>query len=412
MHVLVLGYRRHQRIQGAPRLSSPSAGKIAAAEGTIKRNSFYLYLGASPVLRRHAQGLYGLGGMPPKRPKTVNRLNRASDREAEIKRASSLLEDLRSPVYRPGPVRDATEPRAVSSGASQAWPLVLLLGGLALALMAVAALSPRPARGEVAQARETVIGVSGETIPSKLPRSRMAPSRLRLGFTSETPSAPTTPEITAIRLEVSRNIAFQTAGLPSCPIADLYSESSQAGQVCAGSLIGHGTVISEVTLPGQAPATIEGHLLAFYDLGEGQSRILAQVTSAGAVPLTYVIPFTIEKTRGIYGTALYVHHMQFIAGICRRGHPNCFSQTYTYKGIYGHISKFDLALDRQFVHAGRRTSVVSADCPARNGSSSASFPLVKVNLAYSGAISRSHVATRRCEVSKAPRHRRRTTVKE
>jgi hypothetical protein len=171
-------------------------------------------------------------------------------------------------------------------------------------------------------------------------------------------------------------------------------------------------VISEVTLPGQAPATIEGHLLAFYDLGEGQPRILAQVTSAGALPLTYVIPFTTEKTRGVYGTALYVHQMQFIAGICRRGHSNCFSQTYTYKGIYGRISKFELTLDRQFVHAGKRTSVVSADCPASGGSSSASFPLVSVDLAYSGAISRSRVATRRCEVFKAPRHRPRTTVKE
>ena len=124
---------------------------------------------------------------------------------------------------------------------------------------------------------------------------------------------------------------------------------------------------------------------------------------------TYVIPFTIKKTRGIYATALYVHQMQFIAGICARGYPNCFSQTYTYKGIYGHISKFELTLDRQFVHAGKRTSVVSADCPARNGSSSASFPLVNVDLAYPypDAVSRSQVATRRCEVSASRHHRRR-----
>jgi hypothetical protein len=310
-------------------------------------------------------------------------------------------------VYRPGPVRDTTEPRAVSSGASRAWPLVLLLGAFALALMAVAGLSPRPAGGELAQAGEAVIGVSGETVPGKLPRSRMVPATLRLGFTSEAPSTPTTPELTAIRLEVSRNLAFQTAGLPSCPISELYSESSDAGQICAGSLVGYGTVISEVTLPGQAPVTIEGRLSAFYDFGEGQPRILAQVTSTGALPLTYVIPFTIHRAHGIFGTILSVEQMRFIAGICARGHSNCFSQTYTYKGIYGHISKFELTLDRQFVHAGKRISVVSADCPASGSSSSAVFPLVKVNLAYPQAISRSQVATRRCEVFKAPRHRRR-----
>jgi hypothetical protein len=295
--------------------------------------------------------------------------------------------------------------------------LTLLTSALALPVLAVAGICASPATGDLAQAGEVVVGASGETIPSKLPRLRMAPATLRLGFTSEAQGTPTTPELTAIRLEVSRNIAFQTAGLPSCPIADLYTESSDAGRICAGSLIGHGTVISEVTLPGKAPMTIEGHLSAFYDLGEGQPRILARVTSAGALPLTYVIPFTIEKTRGAYGTALYADQMRRIQGICRRGHPNCFSQTYTYTGIYGHISTFELTLGHQFAHAGKRTSVVSADCPARNGSSSTSFPLVKVNLAYPldfappypDAVVRSQVATRRCEVS-APRrvHRKRS----
>jgi hypothetical protein len=284
--------------------------------------------------------------------------------------------------------------------------LVLLLGALALAFMAVAGLSPHPAGGELAQAGEAVIGVSGETVPGKLPRSRMVPVMLRLGFTSEAPSTPTTPELTAIEFAISRNLAFQTAGLPSCPISELYSESSDARQICARSLVGSGIVISEVTLPGQAPVTIEGRLLAFYDFGDGRPRILAQVTSTGALPLTYVIPFTIHRSHGVFETILSVEHMQFIKGKCARGYSNCFSQTYTYEGIYGHISKFELTLDRQFVHAGKRISVVSADCPASNRSSSAIFPLVKVNLTYPGASSRSQVATRRCEVS-ASRHRRR-----
>jgi hypothetical protein len=318
-----------------------------------------------------------------------------------------VLEESRSPVYRPGPVGDTTEPPAVSSGGSHTRPLVLLLGAFALALTSVAGLSPHRAGGDTPRTVEAVISVSAETVPGKLPSSQMVPVKLRLGFTSAAPGMPTTPELTAIRLEVSRNLAFQTAGLPSCPIAELYYESSDAGRICAGSLVGSGIVISEVTLPGQAPVTIEGRLSAFYDFGEGQPRILAQVTSTGALPLTYVIPFTIEKARGVFGTILSVRQMRFIAGVCALGHPKCFSQTYTYKGIYGHISKFELTLDRQFVHADKRTCVVNADCPARRGSSSATFPLVKINLAYSEAGSRSQVATRRCEVFKAPQHHRR-----
>ena len=114
-------------------------------------------------------------------------------------------------VYRLGPVRGTTEPPAASSGASRAWSLVLLLGACALAFMAVAGLSPRPAGGELAQAGEAVIGVSGETVPGKLPRSHMVPATLRLGFTSKAPSAPTTPELTTIRLEISHHLALWTA---------------------------------------------------------------------------------------------------------------------------------------------------------------------------------------------------------
>lgn len=318
-------------------------------------------------------------------------------------------EEVSSAVpHRPTTPGVALDPHAASSRRPHIGLLGLLLGALALAFMTAAGASPPSADGDLAPAGEVVIGAFGETAPSKLPRSRVAPATLRLGFTSEIPSTPITPELTEIRLEVSSNIAFQPAGLPSCPIAELYSESSDARRVCAGSLVGHGIVLSEVTLPGRPPATIEGRLSAFYDFSDGQPRILAQVTSTGALPLTYVIPFTISKVRGIYGTILSAGHMRSIAGICLRGHPNCFSQTYTYKGIYGHISKFELTLARQFARGGKRISVVSADCPARNGSSSASFPLVKVNLAYPYpyAILRSKVATGRCEVS-APRHLRR-----
>lgn len=297
------------------------------------------------------------------------------------------------------------QPHGHRAGGSHIGQLVLLLCALALAFVAVANVSSA-FPGDAVQTDEAVIGLSGETVPSRLPRSRMVPTTLRLGFTSETPATPTTPELTAIRFEISRNLTFQTAGLPSCPIADLFSEYATAGQVCAGSLVGYGTVISEVTMPGQAPVRIEGHLSAYYDYREGYPRILAQVTSTGVVPLTYVIPFTIDKARGVSATILSVEKMQLIEGICRRGHPNCFSQTYTYEGIYGHISKFELTLDRRFVHAGRRTSVVSADCPAKERSSSAIFPLVKLDLSYPGGYSRSQVITRRCEVS-AARHRRR-----
>jgi len=46
--------------------------------------------------------------------------------------------------------------------------------------------------------------------------------------------------------------------------------------------------------------------LAFYAFAEGQPHILAQVTSGGPLPLTYVIPFQIEKAHGAFGMSLVV----------------------------------------------------------------------------------------------------------
>lgn len=245
----------------------------------------------------------------------------------------------------------------------------------------------------------------GELAPSRLPRARYAPATLRLGFTSADEAGGPTPELTAIEFRLARNLGFLTAGLPSCPIAALYAEA--VTDTCAGARVGHGIVISEVTLPGSSPVTIEGRLSAYYDLGEGQPRILARVTSSGALPLTYVIPFTIRPGEGSLGTMLTVAQMRFIAGICAYGHPNCFAQTYTFKGIYGHISKFDMTLARGFVHAGRRVGLISAECPARRPARALTLPLARVDLTYSrpvtprGGISLSARVSRHCEVARA-----------
>ena len=119
-------------------------------------------------------------------------------------------------------------------------------------------------------------------------------------------------------------------------------------------------------LPGQAVATIKGHLLAFYDLRSGTPRILAQVTSESALPLTYVIPFKISKTRGVFGTDLVAPKMREIEGICRRSkYYSCFEQPYAFKGIYGRISKFEMSLFRKFINAGKTESFVSdPECAA------------------------------------------------
>ncbi|HVC07662.1 MAG TPA: IPT/TIG domain-containing protein [Solirubrobacterales bacterium] len=235
--------------------------------------------------------------------------------------------------------------------------------------------------------------------PSKLPRSRPRPALLRTGFTSEAPDGGPTPELRRISLDVSRNVAFDTGGLPSCPLAKLFSSYASPLGTCPDSLVGRGGVVSEVTLPGQQPVTLVGNLLAFYDFARGQPRILARVTTGEPLPLTYVIPFQIEKAKGAFGTSLVVPKMRNIRGKCRRRYPNCFAQPYTLKGIYGHISKLEFSLHRLFKPLqGKRESLISARCPAPAPRSSASFPLERLSLRYSTGEQTSGVVSRRCNV--------------
>jgi hypothetical protein len=267
-----------------------------------------------------------------------------------------------------------------------------------LALLAAALIWPGPTIGDVSRSGELSMSASAETTPIRLPRSKPAPASLRLGFTSKALNSPAIPELTGLVFEISRNLNFQTTGLPSCPLADLYSTYLSARQTCAGSFVGHGSVTSEVTLPGQAPTTINGHLVAFYASAQGQPRILAQVTSGDPLPLTYVIPFQI-KPHSAFGTSLVVPNMRHRAGICARNHPNCFAQPYTLKGIYGHISSFEMSLHRIFAHAGKRGSFVNARCPAPGKKPEASFSLTQTSLRYAGGSLLTAAVNGKCRVS-------------
>jgi hypothetical protein len=268
---------------------------------------------------------------------------------------------------------------------------------LTLIPLAAALVWPGPIVGETPAAPERAMSASGEVAPVELPRSRSAPATLSVGFTSEALNRPGVPELTEIEIKISRNLSFQPAGLPRCAIADLYYPSAR--QTCARSFVGHGSVTSEVTLPGQVPVMIDGKLLAFYAFAKDQPHILAQVTSGAPLPLTYVIPFRIAKVRGAFGTRLVVPQMRRIKGRCAKGHPNCFAQPYTLKGVYSHISSLEMSLHRIFAHADKRDSFVSAQCPAPGRRPEATFPLTRTSLRYADGNALTAAVNHKCEVS-------------
>jgi len=271
---------------------------------------------------------------------------------------------------------------------------IAVSAGILVCLIATTILSDAAA-GDTVQAGDGLgFEIFGSMTPTTLPRLLPVPATLRIGFNSEVIGR-YTPELGSIAFDLSRNISLQTTGLPSCPLNRLLSRYENSQKACHRSLVGHGRVISEVELPRQGPVTINGTLLAFYDVAKGQPRILAQVTSDGTPPLTYVIPFAIEKGSGPFRTSLAVHRMRDTQGICAEGHPSCFAQPYTLKGIYSQISNFELTLHRIFsTRQATRESFVGADCPAPGHRSSEDFTLEEVKVRYTAPFVESQSAVK------------------
>ncbi len=189
--------------------------------------------------------------------------------------------------------------------------LALAVGGLLFCdAISVKRAGADTARGE----SQPSLGVTGSIVPSTLPRAQRAPVTVRVGFTSA-PAGGRVPKLSSLALQITRNVAIQAKGLPSCPLGELFSSYADPATVCRNSLIGHGVVTSEIILPGQTPAVATGKLLAFYSVGEGGPRVLADVRTE-TPPLNYVIPFELEKAHGPFGTRLVVHKMRTINGIC------------------------------------------------------------------------------------------------
>jgi hypothetical protein len=274
---------------------------------------------------------------------------------------------------------------------------LVLIAAVLAATFAVGGWTAASAAAAIAPVPEPGMTASAELLPAKLPRSGTAPATLRLGFTSYAINEAAVPDLSSIEIGLSRRVTLETAGLPSCSLAKLRSAYVNARQACSRSFVGHGTVISEVTLPGQAPVVITGHLLAFYALAEGRPRVLAQVTSGEPLALTYVIPFEIAAAEAPFGARLVVRQMSHLQGICAV--PDCFEDPYGLEGVYGHISSFAMSLHRIFSRAGRRRSFVNAGCPVPGHRSAGNFPLVSVDLRYATGSTLSDSASGACAVS-------------
>ncbi len=235
------------------------------------------------------------------------------------------------------------------------------------------------ASGEVAQQGNLRISFHGSIAPVKLPRKELAPVGVQMGAKIKTTDGSVPPRLAKIILDINSHGLIDSKGLPLCPLGKLNNSSAaRARQVCGDAEVGHGNVTSRVGLREQGEFATNGPLLAFNGKYKGKPAIFAHVTSKGTLSITYVIIFTVKKTKGTYGTSLVAKVPAIASG-------------------NGYISAFDLSLKRRYRLRGEKRSFVSASCPLPSGVNIASFSFARSTYVFDGGTKVSSVLKRECK---------------
>ncbi|HXR60314.1 MAG TPA: hypothetical protein VN732_03200 [Solirubrobacterales bacterium] len=251
-----------------------------------------------------------------------------------------------------------------------------LLAALALPLVCASLSS-----AEVAQKGNVRISVDGSLAPKKLPRSEAAPISVSVGGKISTTDGSEPPQLKALRVEINRHGRLDTTGLPVCSYHSIQPASTQrALAACRNSLVGTGSFEVNVALPGQPPYPSKGKLLLFNGRKGRKPVIYGQIYAPRPFATSFVVVFAVRRIAGgNYGTELLARIPAEL-------------------GSWGFITGIQMRLSRQFGHAGRRHSFLSASCPAPKGFTQAPFPLARISFRFARAGSLHSILMRTCGV--------------
>ena len=254
---------------------------------------------------------------------------------------------------------------------------------LLLAVASACLLVVAGAQAELVERGDLFIKFQGGIVPTALPRTAHAPITVSIDGTIRTLSGEHPPALHVISIAINQGGKLDTTGLPRCRRSQLEPASSeQALEDCRPALVGEGHYAAvALALPEQADYPLQGRLLAFNGVVEGQAVIFAQVFGKSPVPNSRVFVFHIHHSAGTYGTILTATL------------PQALNRT-------GYLKQISLDLHREFVYRGRPRSYVSAACAAPAGFTSAVFPFARVGMTFADGRKLSSVLTRSCQVTR------------
>jgi hypothetical protein len=252
--------------------------------------------------------------------------------------------------------------------------LIALLGGLIASGLLVAG-----AGGETVRQGSLQVSFGGSVAPKVLPRTGTTPVSVAIRGAVRTLAGGPPPSLRRIAIEVNRLGVLDRRGLPACPAGRLRASSTaRALTVCGTALVGEGQVGGVLVLPEQKPTRFSGPIVAFNGrMPDGSPAILAHLYLPRPAPISFVLAFRIERGRGTFGTRL----VATVPEDTRRS---------------VHITAFSLRLHRVFEVGGERRGYLSAGCPAPEGFTSATFPLLRTSYAFVGEKTVADTLVRTC----------------
>lgn len=232
-----------------------------------------------------------------------------------------------------------------------------------LASLCVLAVGVTLSSAEQVGSGEQIVSFDAHISPSKLFRDQVMPITIHADGKIKPTARDSLARVSSLEIALNRHGKFFTTGLPICHLGQLVATTSESAlAACQPALVGHGRVVAKQVFAEQGVFEVEGALLLFNGKYRGRRAIFLHVYNK-VPPSSVVIPFTVSRTSGTFGTTLTAPIARFLN-----------------KWVY--VSRFEFVLGRRFSYHGREHGFVQASCPAPRGSDEAIVPFARVTFKF------------------------------
>ena len=257
----------------------------------------------------------------------------------------------------------------------------MVIAALAITSLAVVSLGAGLAGAERSGGAGMVVSLDGSTSPRRVPRHRYGPVSLTISGTIHDNRSSVPRRLTSLEIAFGARGGLKTAGLPRCPRARLnHATQRQALARCRSALVGHGAILTEVSLNPKRPILARAGALAFNGRADGHPAVWVHAYSASP-PVSFVLPFHLRRLRtGAYGVLLR-------APVARA------------LGRWPRLRSFRITFSRRYRYRGAPRSYLNAHCPLPPRFHIGFFPLARATYHFAPGPTLTTTILRGCRVN-------------